>query len=329
MEFRMKRGVLGIDGGGTKTVCVLADTDGKDISRGSGGTANPNMATTSEIKASLHKAIQEAIQDNPEIQIETVCAGVAGVGASEEKRAAVGKIIWQILGVPPFCHKLSNGFSSSSNIEVVSDVIITLVAGAGTRHGMVAISGTGAVVYGETRDGQKVKVGGWGYLLDAGSGYEIGRMALQEILRAYDVHEKITPLARLVLHEWNLHVPRDLINHVYQRTVRTADIANLAKVVNQAAGAGDDLARDILKKAANDLYSCISGAVMQIDFGKEGATLVLSGGVLTNIEIVRGIITEKALKELPAISSMHLCNEPVKGAVALALKKAGNDVRRN
>ena len=325
----MRRCVLGIDGGGTKTVCALADTDGRIIGRGSGGTANLNMAATSEIKASLHKAIQEAIQDNPEIQIETVCAGIAGVGVSEEKRAAVGKIIWQILGVPPFCHKLSKGFMPSLHIEVVSDVIITLVAGARMRHGMVAISGTGAVVYGETLDGQKVKVGGWGYLLDAGSGYEIGRMALQEILRAYDVHKETTILARLVLHEWCLHAPRDLINHVYRQTARTADIANLAKVVNQAAGAGDDSARDILKKAANGLYSCISGAVMQIDFGKEGATLVLSGGVLANIEIVREIITERVLKELPAISSIHVCNEPVKGAVALALKKAGNDVIRN
>ena len=158
----MERCVLGIDGGGTKTVCVLATSDGKVIGRGSGGPTNPNLVSAPEIKETLQKAILEAIQNNPNIQIEAVCAGIAGVGASEQKQIEVSNVIWQILSTPPLCHALSKRFNPSLNIEVVSDVVIALVAGAGERHGIVAISGTGSVVYGETVKGQKIKVGGWG-----------------------------------------------------------------------------------------------------------------------------------------------------------------------
>ena len=318
----MERCVLGIDGGGTKTVCVLADSDGKVIGHGSGGTTNPNLVSTPEINETLQKAILEAIQNLSELQIEAVCAGIAGVGASEEKQIEVSNVIRQILSTPPFCHVLSERFNPSLNIEVVSDAVIALVAGAGMRHGIVAISGTGAVVYGETVKGQKIKVGGWGHLLDEGSGYEIGRIALKEVLEAYDVSGKTTLLAQKILNAWNLSSVRDIVNHIYQEATKPTDIANLAKIVNSAASAGDESSKDILRKAANDLYFNISVATKQIDFGKEGAALVLSGGVLSNVEIVREIIIEKVRAELPEITSVQVCREPVKGAVILALKNS-------
>ncbi|OHC08599.1 MAG: hypothetical protein A2545_09035 [Planctomycetes bacterium RIFOXYD2_FULL_41_16] len=318
----MKRCVLCIDGGGTKTVCVLATLDGKVIGRGSGGTTNPNLVSALEINETLQKAIQEAIQNLPELQIEAVCGGIAGVGASEEKQVEVSNVIGQILSTPPFCHALSKRFNPSVNIEVVSDVVITLVAGVGKRHGIVAISGTGSVVYGETVKGQRIKVGGWGYLLDEGSGYAIGRKAIKEILRAYDANGKTTLLAQKVLNVWNLSSMQDVVNYIYQKTTKPTDIANLAKIVNSAASAGDESAKDILRKTAKDLYFNIAAAIKQIDFGKEGATLVLSGGVLTNIKIVSEIIIKKVRAELPAITAIQLCREPVKGAIILALRNS-------
>ena len=318
----MKRCVLCIDGGGTKTVCVLATLDGKVIGRGSGGTTNPNLVSALEINETLQKAIQEAIQNLPELQIEAVCGGIAGVGASEEKQVEVSNVIGQILSTPPFCHALSKRFNPSVNIEVVSDVVITLVAGVGKRHGIVAISGTGSVVYGETVKGQRIKVGGWGYLLDEGSGYAIGRKAIKEILRAYDANGKTTLLAQKVLNVWNLSSMQDVVDYIYQKTTKPTDIANLAKIVNSAASAGDESAKDILRKTAKDLYFNIAAAIKQIDFGKEGATLVLSGGVLTNIKIVSEIIIKKVRAELPAITAIQLCREPVKGAIILALRNS-------
>ena len=318
----MKRCVLCIDGGGTKTVCVLATLDGKVIGRGSGGTTNPNLVSALEINETLQKAIQEAIQNLPELQIEAVCGGIAGVGASEEKQVEVSNVIGQILSTPPFCHALSKRFNPSVNIEVVSDVVITLVAGVGKPHGIVAISGTGSVVYGETVKGQRIKVGGWGYLLDEGSGYAIGRKAIKEILRAYDANGKTTLLAQKVLNVWNLSSMQDVVDYIYQKTTKPTDIANLAKIVNSAASAGDESAKDILRKTAKDLYFNIAAAIKQIDFGKEGATLVLSGGVLTNIKIVSEIIIKKVRAELPAITAIQLCREPVKGAIILALRNS-------
>jgi len=113
-----------------------------------------------------------------------------------------------------------------------------------------------------------------------------------------------------------------VVNRIYQKAAKPTDIANLAKIVNAAASAGDESTREILRKAAKGLYFNIDAAVKQFDFGKEGATLVLSGGIMMNIEIVRTIIIEKVKAGLPAITAIQLCREPVKGAVILALKNS-------
>ena len=128
----------------------------------------------------------------------------------------MSNVIWRILSTPPLCQALSKRFNPSLNIEVVSDAVIALVAGAGMRHGIVAHLRDRAVVYGETVKGQKIKVGGWGHLLDEGSGYEIGRIALKEVLEAYDVSGKTTLLAQKILNVWNLSSMRDIVNHIYR-----------------------------------------------------------------------------------------------------------------
>lgn len=61
------------------------------------------------------------------------------------------------------------------------------MAATGQKHGIIVISGTGAIVYGITQQGERHRIGGWGHILgDPGSGYEIGLHTLQTVMKSYD-----------------------------------------------------------------------------------------------------------------------------------------------
>jgi len=316
----VKSCVLGIEGGGTKTICAVSTLDGEVIGIGRSGTTNPNLASETEVKAELQKAICEAIGNHRELSIEFICAGMAGTG-TDENQILINKLIRQILDLSSLRSLLSSRFNPSRNIYVCPDTVITLIAGAGVRHGIVAISGTGSIVYGETINGQRVRVGGWGNLLDEGSGYEIGRLALQAVMKSYDGRANPTLLTQMVLDTCGLDSSDKLTYYIHRKDLSPSSIADLARVVNSAAIEGDIAARNILEKVSDELYDSISVAAKRLDFKNNDATLVLSGGVLTNIEMVRDRIASKVRANISAIKTIELCREPVKGAIQIALEK--------
>ncbi len=324
----MKSCILGIDGGGTKTICAVSTLDGEVIGMGQSGTTNPNLASETEVKDALQKAICEAIGNHRELSIEFVCAGMAGTG-TVENQILINKLIRQILDLSTLRSLLNSRFNPSRNIYVCLDTVITLVAGAGVRHGLVAISGTGSIIYGETINGQNVRVGGWGNLLDEGSGYEIGRLALQAVMKFYDGGANPSLLTQMVLDTCGLDSPDKLTYYIYRKDLSPSSIADLARAVNQAAIKGDIAARNILEKIADELYDSILVAAKRLDFKNNDATLVLSGGVLTNIEIVRERIAKKVMENISAIKTIELCREPVKGAIRIALEKNVGCIKKN
>ena len=58
--------VLGIDAGGTKTVCLLADERGHVLAESRGGGANLQAAGELEVEKVLHRVMDDAIGDRDE-----------------------------------------------------------------------------------------------------------------------------------------------------------------------------------------------------------------------------------------------------------------------
>jgi N-acetylglucosamine kinase len=82
--------VLGIDGGGTKTVCLLMDETGNILSRGKSGASNYQTigidATKIAIQTAINKAIYSFLDDKnyKKILIKGLGIGLAGVGRQED-----------------------------------------------------------------------------------------------------------------------------------------------------------------------------------------------------------------------------------------------------
>ena len=78
--------VLGIDAGGTKTVCLLADSEGAIVSEGRGPGANLHTAGELAVEKVLHAAMETAIGDR-DITPAAICLGIAGVDREDEATA--------------------------------------------------------------------------------------------------------------------------------------------------------------------------------------------------------------------------------------------------
>jgi N-acetylglucosamine kinase len=81
--------VLGIDAGGTKTVCLLADEHGQIIASARGGGATLQASGELEVEKVLHHVMEEAIGDT-DIRPAAICLGIAGVDREDDAEAVHG-----------------------------------------------------------------------------------------------------------------------------------------------------------------------------------------------------------------------------------------------
>src|SRR6059058_753277 len=194
--------VLGIDAGGTKTVCLLADAHGAILSEGRGPGANLHTAGELAVEKVLHAAMEAAIGDR-DITPAAVCLGIAGVDREDEARTV--RTIMRRIGY-------------KARTVVVNDALIALVAGAGNAPGIVIIAGTGSIVYGRNARHEAARAGGWGHIIgDEGSGYWIGREALAAVMRAVDGRGPATALSGMVLEHFGIDDVSQLPRIVYDR----------------------------------------------------------------------------------------------------------------
>src|SRR3954468_9817621 len=230
--------VLGIDAGGTKTVCLLADEGGSIVAEARGGGANLQAAGELEVEKVLHRVMEEALGDRAVVPA-AICLGIAGVDRPDD--SAVVSAIMRRIGY-------------KARIVVVNDALVALEAGAPGQPGIVVISGTGSISYGRNAQGEAARAGGWGYVLgDEGSGYWIGRAALRAVLRQADRRGPVTVLTELLLNHFEVAAPSELIHQVYNKDLKPTAIAALASCVQAAFSQGDAVAIGILRGAAGGL----------------------------------------------------------------------------
>src|SRR6476469_7730139 len=81
--------VLGIDAGGTKTVCQLANERAAILAEARRGGANLQASGELEVEKVLHEAMDEAIGDR-EVSPSAICLGIAGVDRPDDAKTVGG-----------------------------------------------------------------------------------------------------------------------------------------------------------------------------------------------------------------------------------------------
>jgi N-acetylglucosamine kinase-like BadF-type ATPase len=296
--------VIGVDGGGTKTLAQAADLNGLISGRGLAGPSNYNVVGFEPACQAIETAIGQALQAASG-EIAAVCMGLAGVGRPEDVERFQ---VWAHKKFP------------AAAITVVNDAEILLAAGAPAGAPALAlICGTGSIVYGRAVSGQMLRAGGWGYLFgDEGSGYAIGASALRAVMRAEDGRGAPTLLTRLVLARRGLENPAELVRNIYGAESPRAEIAGLADLVEQAAAEDDVQALAILDEAALALARTVQAVYRKL--GQIPIPLALTGSVILRGEYLLDAF-RWACDDLGMVfSTISEISEPVDGAIKLALE---------
>lgn len=299
--------VLGLDAGGTKTVCLLADADGRIVSSARRGGANLQASGELEVEKILHDVMDEALGDR-DIAPAAICLGIAGVDRPGD--ADIIRSIMRRIGY-------------KARILVVNDALVALEAGAPGQPGVVIISGTGSIAYGRNALGLAARSGGWGYVLgDEGSGYWIGRAALRAVLRAADERGPQTALTPMLLDRFGVSEPQGLIHEVYQTNLKPASIGALASCVQQAFAQGDDVAVGILQGAVHELESAAMSVARRLQLMGTVFPFILAGGIFRAVPWLQEELLRRLPESCPKSRAETLTREPAEGAVLLALQEA-------
>ena len=299
--------VLGIDAGGTKTVCLLADGAGTIIAEARGPGANLHAAGELAVEKVLHEVMESAIGDR-QIIPAAVCLGIAGVDRDDE--ASTVRAITRRLG-----HR--------SHAVVVNDALIALVAGAGDAPGVVIIAGTGSIAYGRNREGEAARAGGWGHMIgDEGSGYWIGREALAAVMRAADERGPETRLTADILAHFGISDVSRLPRIVYDREQPRTAVAALGPLVHRVSEQGDAVATRILERAVDELVLAARSVTTRLEMRGEAFTFYLAGGMFRVVPRLAADLPPKLAEVAPRCQVERLDKEPAAGAVWLALAEA-------
>ena len=304
--------VLGIDVGGTKTVCLLGDEEGRVLATAKGPGANLQAVGELQLEKVLHAVMEETVAQQKTVPA-AICLGIAGVDRPED--ASVVRGIMSRIGY-------------KARTLVVNDALIALQAGIGAAAGIVIVAGTGSIAYGCDRHGNAARAGGWGYVLgDEGSGYWIGRLALRAIVREADGRGQRTSLTPRVLTHFGVARPEELLQTVYRQDFKPAAVAALATQVQQARDEGDAVATAILDSGAKELVVAAASVTNQLELTGDEFSFVLAGGMFKAVPWLRDEVTRMLPTIAPRSQTILLDVEPAFGAVRLALAEIHGGAR--
>jgi N-acetylmuramic acid 6-phosphate etherase len=291
-------GVLGIEGGGTKTTWALLTRAGKVLARGVAGPGNTLLLAD----AALGKLFRE-IRRKAGARVETVGGAFAGCQLPAEQ-ARVEKIIRRV-------------WPLARRVRVMEDTRSVLAAAFGEGPGIVVIAGTGSNVAGQKSASDPIeKAGGWGHLFsDEGSAYDIARRGLQLAYDRYDATRSISALAREFLAASGKSSMEELVPFLLQDTSKTT-VAGWSRCVFSAERKGDGDARRVLESAVATLAANVVIVARRLKMKKP--KVALTGGLFDNQPgYVAGF--QRALRRaLPGAESFLLTVPGVFGAARLA-----------
>lgn len=312
------RYLLGVDGGGSKTMALVAVLDEAGhmdiVGRGRGGPSNLRLSGKEQSLNSLDQAIDEAL----------IQAGIPGQDLDYAVLALAGS------GSPDVQQDVTNWANSrklSSHLEIAHDALPVLADGTAKGWGIALIVGTGSVAFGVDINGDSVIKGGWGHWFgDKGSGFYLGYQALAAVAEASDDIGPETILSDLVLDRLGTEDPRSILKEVSAGGDTRRAVAALAPIVLNAAESGDKVAQRIVRGAVAEAVKLVAATSKALAF-KRSYPMALAGGVVCKSQLFRDelMIGLNGLEVPPA--GVTLVDEPVMGCLKIARQKL-DDINR-
>ena len=288
---------LGIDGGGTKTEFALSDPEGKIVCRLFMDGCNPNTVGIERTKCIIEDGVTQVCKDVP-LSSVAVYAGIAGC-ASESYADEIKSMLEKM---------------SFAACDVGSDNNNIVAAGLGENEGITMILGTGICSYVVKKEETK-RIAGWGYLFDnGGSGFHIGRDALNAYFSVCDGTGEQTSLVDR-MNESSDYSGSEFTKYLYNGGNKL--VASYATYVFEEAEKGDRVSISILKKHVSEIARLVRASLSHFSSYDEKIPVILGGG-LTKQALLLKYLFEELGDDMGKCNIKVLDVPPVDGALKLA-----------
>lgn len=302
---------LGVDGGGTKTLAVIADAAHQVLGEGTAGPSNPLRVGISNAAAAIREAVDGAcnaagVQRARILAAEIGLAGVRREDVRQRMREALAEL----------------GLAS---LELVTDADIALFGATDGKPGLVIIAGTGSVCRGKNARGKYASAGGWGPVVgDEGSGWWIARRGLQAVAQAADGRGPATSLTEAVRGCFNIDSADDLATAVYAPSMTIERIASFCRCVTEAARSRDKVARGIIAEAGRELGVAATAVIHGLRMERERFQVAYVGGVFAAGDLVLDTLRT----EVERVAPKSFLAPPVMSPAVAAARMAHEHLHR-
>lgn len=296
--------VLGVDGGNTKTVALVAHGDGTVVGAGRAGCADIYGADSPEaavdaIVAAAQGALNEAGATGADLDAAVFCLA----GADWPEDFALHH------------RELTARLGLRQTATVFNDAIATLRAGTPDAVGVAAVVGTGGAIAGRNGEGRTWHLGFWP---DALAAVGIARAGLRAVYRNGLGLDVPTTLTGRALELFGAPDVLELLHRFSRRGPRPA-VVSMVPIVLEEAAAGDEVALAIIETDAARFADAVRATAQRLELRAPYA-LVLAGGVLRHP--AASLHADAVARDVPDAIAVRAAWEPVAGALLLACDEA-------
>jgi len=290
---------IGVDGGGTKTECILVDESGRIVARHLAPGCNPSIIGRDAAARVASKALK-AIRAKADGTVELTLLCMAGSAAHWMEFAAKQKGLGRVVAM--------------------RDALPILELAAPDGPGLVLHAGTGSFVAARTDEvpAQVHYGGGLGWRFgDEGSGYDIGRRAIARALLELQGWEPVSRLSALVRGKTGCRDAAAMIRHFYDEQAPNAQIAALTPAILALAGEDEPVALGLVVDSVGGLLQLatqVAGKLFPYQ-AYDNLKAGLSGPILTHPAV---------MPELSSMSRLPLHaieGAPIEGVRRLLLRE--------
>lgn len=294
---------IGVDGGGSKTECILVEETGTVRARQLAPASNPNVVGPEQARM---------------IVTDALCALVASQEASVVSTALF------MSGNRAFWHEFATSLTGFGQVSAADDSLPVLELATDGQAGLVLHSGTGSFVAARDAAGGIHYAGGLGWRFgDPGSGYDLGRRAIARALLELQGWAPASRLAATVRDHSQLGASADvsaITRYFYGDPMPNHKIAALAPAVMRLASEGDYTSHLLILESAGELLDLAVRVAAKLfaDRPTDELRVGLSGPILTHSVVLEGLAPRSPLPLVPITAS------PIEGVRRLLLRSTAS-----
>lgn len=304
--------VLAFDGGSTKTDVVLASRLGGVLGRARVGPSNHQLVGLDGTISALTEAFFAVMAD-------------AGMSGAVAPICRTGVYCLAGLDLPVDEEKLAPAIEALGWTDTVilrNDTFAVSRAGTTSAWGIGVVCGTGMNCAAVGPDGRIVRFPALAELSGdfAPGGAWLGLRALGLALRAGDGRGAPTTLSERVPEHLGVADAETALTGLYTGALPYARLFELARVLLDAAAAGDAPARTAADVLADEVVAFVGAAVVRLDLQDEAVEVVLGGGIFDTTDTAFHARVAAGINAVaPRASLVRLDAPPVLGAALIGL----------